>query len=43
LGKTGALKILDMRTRKGIFVKKVWTVVGKKLRNNFAEKVFGNW
>ena len=38
-GKTGALKVLDMRTRKGIFVKQVWTVAEEKLREHFLKKI----
>ena len=40
-GKTGVLKVLDMRTRKGIFVKQVWTFAEKKLRKHFLKKILG--
>ena len=38
-GKTGVLKLVDMRTRKGIAIKKMWTLGVKKLRKNLQDKL----
>lgn len=38
-GKTGALKVLDMRTKEGIAVKKIWALGEKKVRKYVEKKV----